>query len=247
MPMKPVDNPRLYRQVARQIVQNIEAGIYKPGQRLPAERALANLFQVSRSSIREALIVLETENRIEIRGGSGVYVAAECARPAPLAPLSVVHSAPGAFEVFQGRDLIEPEVAALAAMNAQDSHIEGMQDALIKMVCCAPDDPAHLVYDRQFHLCLAEACGNGALYLAVETLWGFRTDSSYTAMQQTPQSSPDWQASILEHRAILVAVKNRDACSARTAMLQHLKRAKIRLSAARDASNSPCQAILANG
>lgn len=244
MPIKAVENPRLYRQVAGQIVQRIDAGIYKPGQRLPAERTLANLFQVSRSSIREALIVLEMEKRIEIRGGSGVYVL-EHDEPVSISLLPVTTPAPGAFEVFQGRDLIEPEVAALAAMNAHEKHILGMQDALSKMVCCASDDPVHLAYDRQFHMHLAEATGNCALYLAVETLWGFRTDPRYTALQQEPQSSPDWHASILEHRNILVAVKNRDACSARSAMQHHLRRAKIRLSAARDASNAPCQEMLA--
>ncbi len=226
-------------------MRRIDSGHYQPGERLPAERVLAELFKVSRASIREALIVLETEDRIEIRGGSGVYVR-EPRQPATVSVLACNTPAPGAFEVFQGRDLIEPEVAALAAKNAQSVHLERMQSALAKMICCAADDPAHLVFDRQFHLCLAEASGNSALYLAMETLWGFRTAPDYTALQDLPQSFPEWQASIMEHREIFVAVKSRDADLARIAMQNHLKRAKKRLSAARIASNAPCSPMAAN-
>ncbi len=232
------DNPRIYRQVAEKIIQRIELGLYKPGERLPAERTLANLFNVSRSSLREALIVLETEDRIEVRSGSGVYVRENC-QSATAAVITHPKCVPGAFEVFQGRDLIEPEVAALAATHALDSNIQDLQDALGKMVCCAADDPMHLVFDRQFHLALAEASGNSALYLSMETLWGFRTEPGYTALHRGAQSSTAWQASILEHRDIFVAVMNREPASAKAAMQLHLKRAKIRLSAARAASNAP--------
>lgn len=245
MPLEIVENPRVYRQVAEQIIQQINAGVYQVGERIPAERTLASLFNVSRSSIREALIVLETENRIEIRGGSGVFVAEREISPAiPLMVAPIV--APGPVEIFQARGLVEPAVASLAATHVQDKHIAGLHLALSNMVCCPSDDPRHIEYDRQFHLHLAEACGNSALYLAVETLWDFRTNTRYRTLEALPYSPPAWQNAILEHREILVAIKNRNAHAAQIAMTHHLNRAQVRLSVARAASNAPCQDFLAS-
>lgn len=241
MPLEIVENPRVYRQVAEQIIQQIDAGVYRVGERIPAERTLASLFNVSRSSIREALIVLETENRIEIRGGSGVFVAER--EVFPVIPLIV---APGPFEIFQARGLVEPAVASLAATHVRDKHIAGLHLALSNMVCCPSDDPRHIEYDRQFHLHLAEACGNSALYLAVETLWDFRTDPRYRTLEALPYSPPAWQNAILEHREILVAIKNRNAHAAQVAMNHHLNRAQARLSVDRAASNASCQDFLAS-
>lgn len=245
MTNEPVEPRRIYRQVAAQIIQKMDAGIFKPGERIPAERALASLFNVSRSSIREALILLETGNRIEIRGGAGVFVVKQNTPPA-VSLLQAPSVMPGPLDIFQARGLVEPAVAALAATHIQDKHIAGLNLALSNMVCCPSDDPRHIEFDRQFHLCLAEACGNSALHLAVETLWGFRTDARYRALEELPYSPPTWQNAILEHRDILVAVKNHDANAAQAAMAHHLHRAQARLSASRAASNAPCQDFLAS-
>jgi DNA-binding FadR family transcriptional regulator len=74
MPIESVESRRLYRQIADQINRLIEAGEYKPGERLPAERILATQLRVSRPTVREALIALEVEGRVDIRGGTGVFV-----------------------------------------------------------------------------------------------------------------------------------------------------------------------------
>ena len=74
MPIKAVESQRLYRRIAEQIVHLIRRGEYRPGQRLPPERDLARMLQVSRPSVREALIALEVEGYVEVRVGSGVYV-----------------------------------------------------------------------------------------------------------------------------------------------------------------------------
>src|ERR1051325_8124988 len=75
MPLQTVENRRLYRQIADQIAALIEQGEYGPGERLPPERDLAKQLGVSRPSVREALIALEVEGYVEVRVGSGVYVA----------------------------------------------------------------------------------------------------------------------------------------------------------------------------
>ena len=74
MPIVSIDNRRLYRQISDQICRLIDSGEYKPGERLPAERILAEQLNVSRPTVREALIALEVEGRVDIRGGAGVFV-----------------------------------------------------------------------------------------------------------------------------------------------------------------------------
>lgn len=234
MPIESVENRRLYRQIADQISRLIEAGEYKPGARLPPERMLASQLSVSRPTVREALIALEVEGWVDIRGGTGVFVLDRQERPAQSgSSLAVSQSVsalppPGPFEVLYARDLIEPEVAALAAKHASPELIALMARALGDMVCCSATDPKHVEYDHQFHFSLAEATGNGALVQTMEALWMMRVDPLYIRLQDHFHSEAVWQRAIIEHREILEAVKQGDAKAARAAMHRHLKNARMR-------------------
>lgn len=234
MPIESVDNRRLYRLIAEQISSLIESGEYKPGSRLPPERTLAAQLSVSRPTVREALIALEVEGWVDIRGGTGVFVLN---RPEPkfseeTSSVAIQASSnlppPGPFEVLYARDLIEPEVAALAAKNATPEHIAAMAEALGDMVCCSADDPMNIEYDRRFHYFLAEATGNGALAQTVQTLWSMRTAPLFLRLQDHFHNEAIWQKAIIEHREILEAVKRGDAKAARTVMHRHLKNIKMR-------------------
>lgn len=228
MTFSPIADRRVYQQVAGQIARKLDAGDYQPGERLPAERMLADLFHVSRSSIREALIVLETRKRIEVRGGSGVFVL-EHGVASPAAADFSARMGNGPLDVLLARKLLEPEIAALAAQHICDSHIDVLHQTLGKMVCCQQITANFLEYDRQFHLQLAEASGNNALYRSVEILWGFRIGPGQLHADEA--FSPDaWQLAIAEHRDIMIAVSQRDAALARTAMSNHLKQVRSRLS-----------------
>src|ERR1035437_4548769 len=113
MAIESVDNRRLYRQIFGQIIRLIESGEYKPGGRLPAERVLAEQLGVSRPTVREALIALEAEGWVEIRGGAGIFVL-ERTSESSLASVAFASGLPmpGPFEVLFARNLIEPDVAA---------------------------------------------------------------------------------------------------------------------------------------
>src|SRR5208282_4359737 len=84
MPFQPVDNRRLYEQVADQIGGLIGKSEFLPGQRLPAERDLAKMLGVSRPVVREAMIALEIAGLIEVRSGSGAFVRDKPAEPAQM-------------------------------------------------------------------------------------------------------------------------------------------------------------------
>jgi GntR family transcriptional regulator, transcriptional repressor for pyruvate dehydrogenase complex len=112
--IKPIAAPRLYQRIAEEIGRLIESGTFKAGDRLPAERELARQLQVSRSSLREALSMLELQGSVEIRLGSGVYVATR-KRGSRAAPAL---SAASPFDISRTRRLVEGEAAALAARHA---------------------------------------------------------------------------------------------------------------------------------
>ena len=106
-PLQTIESRRLYRQIAEQLRALIERGEFEPGTRLPPERDLANQLGVSRPSVREALIALEVEGRVEVRMGSGIYVRApEAATPRDAALMQALHEAEGPLETIRARQLI---------------------------------------------------------------------------------------------------------------------------------------------
>ena len=228
MPIESIDNRRLYRQIADQISRLIDSGEYAPGARLPAERVLAEQLSVSRPTVREALIAMEVEGRVEIRGGAGVFVLDKSEMPQVVLPGASAVPAPGPFEVLFARDLIEPDIAALAAKNATPEQLAEISQALGEMVCCSAEDPMHVEFDRRFHFGLAEASGNSALVLAVQALWTPREQALYMRLENHFHTETVWQRSILEHREILEAIKRHDPKMARAAMHRHLKQAEMR-------------------
>jgi len=231
MPIESIDNRRLYRQIADQIIRLIESGEYKPGERLPAERVLAERLTVSRPTVREALIALEVEGRVEIRGGSGVFVLNRQEKQASeTPPANSATPAPGPFDVLFARDLIEPDIAALAARNASPSHLAALAHALGNMVCCSANDIRRIEFDREFHFTLAEASGNSALLLAIQALWTPRVQPVYRCLEDHFHSESVWQRAIIEHREILEAIKQGDAKAARAAMHRHMKNVRTRFS-----------------
>src|SRR4051812_19816092 len=96
---------RGYQRLAEQIMALIASGEFRGGERLPSERNLADRFQVSRPSVREAVIALEVQNLVEVRGGSGIHVLRP---PEAIKPL-YVPDGPGPFELLRARRVVEGE------------------------------------------------------------------------------------------------------------------------------------------
>lgn len=216
---------RLYRMIADQIAGRIRAGDFPRGGRLPSERELAEQLQVSRASIREALIALEIEGYVDVRVGTGVFVtippdgAGFPALAAPHSHLAPDHDDIGPFDLLEARMLIEPECAALAAQQASPAQIATIRDAHAGM--SLTDAPGK--HDREFHSAIATACGNAALASAVAHLWNLTQASSlYSRMQDYFVTTRVWAAAHAEHQRILTAIMARDPIRARHAMHTHL-------------------------
>lgn len=216
---------RLYRMIADQIAGRIRAGDFPRGGRLPSERELAEQLQVSRASIREALIALEIEGYVEVRVGTGVFVtatkdmAALAGAPGVPADAAAGRDDIGPFDLLEARLLIEPECAGMAAQHATPAQLTAIVEAHEAM--SLTDHPGR--HDRAFHGAIAAACGNAALTATVGHLWNLTQASSvYRRMQDYFVDAKVWAVAHAEHQRILTAILARDPLRARHAMHAHL-------------------------
>lgn len=219
MPIQTLSPRRLYRQIADQLRTLIHAGEFAVGTRLPPERDLATQLGVSRPSVREALIALEVEGLVEVRMGSGIYVvASDVAASAPR-----VDTAYGPFEIIRARQVVECELAALAARQMDAAQLQGLRDALALMVDDVARGQPPVRGDRLFHLAIAEAADIGPLLRTVAELFDERHNPLFHQLGHHFETEPTWQRALAEHQAVVDAITAGDAEAARAAMHAHLQ------------------------
>ncbi len=209
---------RLYQTVAAKIEALISSGKYPVGSRLPAERDLAEQFDVSRVAIREAEIALQAVGRIEIKTGSGAYVLDS--KRTNLNELPTV----SAFELTEARAIFEAEAAALAADRIDDDTLTELQGYIDIMATTGPFDETIEFADRDFHRTIANASGNAAITHVIETLWKLRTEIEPVKTVYESVCSNDGEARATEHSDILDALRDRNPDAARLAMRHHFTR-----------------------
>jgi DNA-binding FadR family transcriptional regulator len=210
---------RLYHSVAEQIKKMISDGAFPPGSRLPGERELAEQFDVSRVTIREAEIALQALGYIRIKTGSGVYVLDTAEKASPGLPTVT------AFELTEARLLFESEAAALAAKHISDETLEHLGELVETM---SKDDPqfseASQQADREFHLTIAKASGNAAVQYVVESLWKIRTEvPAVREVHAAICAVEDASHRHSEHADVVKALRDRDPSAARHAMQAHFR------------------------
>lgn len=221
-PFRPVVAQRLYQQVAEQIAAHIREGAFGQGARLPPERDLAQMLGVSRPTIREAMIALEIAGLVDVRSGSGVYVAAPAGAPAPLGD-----AGPSLFDILVARGVVEGEVAAMAAVRADAAALARMepliaaQEAAMRQGEKVGRTGGH-AEDRAFHLGIAAIAGNDVLTGFVVTLWDAMFSPVYARLAEKTEGPRKTQSTIADHRAILAALRRGDPDEARAAMRAHV-------------------------
>src|SRR5688500_11566042 len=224
VPLQTVEPTRLCRQIAGQIASLIEQGEFTAGARLPAERELASVLGVSRTSVREAIICLELAGRVEVRVGTGIFVCAAPRDGAPPAGNASADDAPGPFDLLAARQVIEGEIAAIAARTIRRREIAVLNEIMDRMRASDADDGPRESADREFHVAIAQATGNGALRAVVNRLWDARAHPLWARIE-AHFHTPALRARTLEdHGAIIAALEAHDADAARAAMHRHLAR-----------------------
>ena len=214
---------RLYRRVADELAKSIREAVYRPGEKLPAERELAESFGVSRPTVREAMIALEIFGVVEIRHGSGIYVIEPTGAQPAQAETEAMNDDlnVGAFELIEARILIEGEMAAVAAAAVTDADINALNELIARM--SSGDDEACDEADHEFHEYIARLTDNGALIDTVSNMWALRKQSRLAARIMSRAQGGGRTARVNEHKRIVKALATRDPAAARAAMRHHLE------------------------
>lgn len=214
MPEPPQD--RLYQELARKLMDKLATGCYALGDRLPAERELAVEYEVSRPTVREAIIALEVQGLVEVRVGAGAYIRR----------LPGKQEVPGfnitGFELTEARLLFEGEAAALAATQITDEEIAELEMLIGEMARENQRTEVTEEADRAFHLTIAKATRNNAISETIEHLWNLRRTSPESALLHSLARTANIKPVVVEHAAVLDALRARDAQGARAAMRAHL-------------------------
>jgi DNA-binding FadR family transcriptional regulator len=214
------ESQRLYERLAQSIAAAIARGDYPVGQRLPSERELAQTFNVSRTTVREATIALELDGLVEARIGSGVYVTHTTAPRGTLGARDV-----GPFELLEARRSIEGETCAMAATRITDAQLDQLAGIIAEMRSENEHDvELSEAADRRFHELIASATENSGMVAVVQMLWDTRARSPQTQSMDAKVRTLGVKPHIDEHTAIFKALKKRDPEGARAAMRKHLTR-----------------------
>ncbi|MBE3640030.1 FadR/GntR family transcriptional regulator [Mangrovicoccus algicola] len=208
--------------VTRRIQEMIRSGEFPPDSRLPSQRVLSERLGVSRASLREALLTLETLGLIRTLPARGTFVSGERTQ-APKAGENWRHDARHTIaEVFQTRLAIEGEMCRLAAAQMTPPQLEALATAaqLFETAWRNGDLLAHVEADLDFHSLIADSCGNGMLRMFYRSIHDVLTESQRVPIPNTEVSR--MEASIAEHHAILAALRSGDGSAAARAMRTHI-------------------------
>ncbi|MGA7103848.1 MAG: FadR/GntR family transcriptional regulator [Candidatus Deferrimicrobiaceae bacterium] len=217
---KPVKKTRVYEEIIDKVKEMIGKGRLHEGEKLPGERELSEVFQVSRSSVREALRALESQGYLESRHGDGTYIARKPGESlvSPLA--SVIFSEKDSqMELFEMRRLIEPQLAFLAAERATEEEIARLEEALVLQEEAIAKGETGTEVDKAFHNLMAEATKNKVLLRLTDYMRELLAESreKYLQVEGRPEKS------VARHRQVLDAIKAGDGELAAQVMLDHLR------------------------
>ena len=214
----------LHTQIAESVQNMIATSELKPGDKLPTEHEMAELFQVSRPTLREAMRLLQQRGLVQMSVGKGTFVknipTAHCAESIER---YIVFSNCSHQDLLVVRSILEPEIAALAAQHATPEVVAKLEGIIDKMNDKQFQDTEHAAeIDVEFHEALAEATGNPLIIPYINGL--HRVMQNWLMMQYVPE---DAEQSRRMHRTIFEAVAARNPAAARQAMTDHLKTARV--------------------
>lgn len=222
---KTIRTSRLYELIVQQIEESILKGALKPGDQLPAERELAQRFGVSRTAVREAVKALQEKGLVEALSGKGTFITdgtSQAIRQS-LDLVTKIGQPNGSVHLAEVREILEPEIAALAARRIEESHLVTMREAFAVMERAMTRDPeAYIEADLDFHLSLAEAASNPLILSLIDSIVVLLREQRMSIFQV--QGGPE--RGQFHHQRILEAVERRDPKAARKAMQAHLQQVR---------------------
>ena len=221
---KLVRTSRLYEQIVQQIEDSILKGDLKAGDQLPAERELAQRFGVSRTAVREAVKALREKGLVEAYSGRGTFITdgtSQAVRQS-LDLMVKIGQPEGSTYLAEVRAILEPEIAALAAMRVQDPELATMREAVAVMDKAGQDPDAYIEADLDFHLALAEAAANPLILSLIDSIVGLLREQRLRIFKVS--GGPE--RGQVHHKRILEAMERHDSEKAREAMKAHLEQVR---------------------
>jgi GntR family transcriptional repressor for pyruvate dehydrogenase complex len=226
----PVRSNKVYEQIAEQIEQLILSGKLRSGDRLPTERELAEQFQASRTAVREAMKTLAQKGLVDMRPGRGTLVidGTTQAMRHSLGLMMRVGQVGGDAELVEVREILEPEIAALAAARAAQEHLDALQEAVRVMDASLEDADSYIAADNDFHRALAKATQNTLILAFVDSIVGLLSEQRKHIFSVC--GGPE--RGQIHHKRVLDAVLRHDPAAARAAMQAHLQQVRADVAAA---------------
>lgn len=207
--------------IAEQIRRMILDSVIPSGEKLPTEGELMERFGVSRSSVREAIKILQTEHIVEIRRGKGTYVATNMGVGAD--PLGLRFSDQTQDEILgnlmEARALIEPEIAYAAALRRTEQQVRDMESLLDEMDSVHMRGEDYTPYDCRFHALIAECTQNKVFSRLVPII----NDSIIAAVIHTVHVTGSYQRGAKCHRLLLESIQKGDPEAAKAAAKKHIQ------------------------
>ena len=234
MALHPVSRVRLSTQIENQLKDQILTGMLKPGERLPSENELAEIFKVSRVSIRQALQSLAAQGLIETRIGDGSFISQ------PNIGIFMQDVIPDVYltddslrAVLEFRMLFEGPVAELAATRGTDEQIEELAVLYNQMLNYEDDPSKNSYYDLSFHMLIGEMTGNPMVTGVYRILNGvMRSSWNKVATSQGPRMG------FYYHKKLLDAFRSRDPVLCREVMDEHIRNSWQLIFGSEDADTS---------
>ena len=219
MALKTISKQNISDVVYEQLMENLIAGEWKPGDKLPSENELAAQLQVSRISVRSALQRLSSLGLVESRQGEGTFVCefsgAQYANN--LIPL-VVFERSDMQDLMEFRNILDSEIAALAALRATDTDIALLHQNYQRHMSAEGDVTKCADYDSEFHCLLAAATHNALFHKVYQVFQPLFRKNMHQIVSIMGVSGAR-----VNHAAILAAVEQHDPEAARAAMQTHVQ------------------------
>jgi GntR family transcriptional repressor for pyruvate dehydrogenase complex len=218
--MSAVKKVRLCESVIDAIKKMIAVDGFNPGDKFYSEKELTTRLQVSRSSIREALRILEVTGQVNVKQGKGIFISdIQGRRFKEFSTWLKIHEQ-SIKDNFEVRLIIEPKAARNAAEKATPGDIKNMESACTGFAQFVKDSNTEeaIVCDHRFHSALAGATKNKTLYVLMKAMITTLSDGWVSSLY-TPGRT---EQTIYEHGDIVDAIKNHDRAGAENAMTRHL-------------------------
>lgn len=217
--------------LGQEIFRKIEQAIFdrqlEPGQKLPTEKELCEMFGVSRTAVREAVQMLSAKGLVNIRKGSGIYVndfaSIDASQNLGLY-LRLNFDKDYALHLVHVRQMLEPQIVRIAALNHSKDDLALLTKNLEEFKDNSISSSRHAQLDLEFHLAIAESCRNPIIHVIVDPLFSLMPRVKELIVGKIRHN--DINQAYEHHQRILDRIRARDADGAEQAMIKHLNAAE---------------------